>query len=73
MTITLFRKWWPMFTVVFYFLAPLPMMIAKNMNNGSSETSPEMELGMFLTSGFGMHIVTFSFFVEFGEKLDTIC
>eukprot|EP01102_Stenamoeba_stenopodia_P005466 TRINITY_DN1614_c0_g1_i1.p1 TRINITY_DN1614_c0_g1~~TRINITY_DN1614_c0_g1_i1.p1 ORF type:complete len:135 (+),score=22.94 TRINITY_DN1614_c0_g1_i1:107-511(+) len=52
---TLQTTWWPMFSVVFYILAPLPnLFVGKNEDNDPFATAPSSikHIAMFLTGGF---------------------
>jgi len=56
-------KWWPFFSVVAYFLAPIPSLLIPKEDNTFSETpSVFKHIAMFLTgaliiSGFGVPLV----------------
>ncbi|KAI1720012.1 vacuolar protein sorting 55 domain-containing protein [Ditylenchus destructor] len=46
-----FSNWLPIFVVVFYILAPIPIAIARHMQYNSSGTSAGLELAIFFTTG----------------------
>ncbi|GMR36986.1 hypothetical protein PMAYCL1PPCAC_07181 [Pristionchus mayeri] len=46
-----YGSWWPMFTIVFYVLSPLPLMIARHYQEDMTGTSACIELSLFLTTG----------------------
>nr|XP_039260286.1 leptin receptor gene-related protein-like isoform X2 [Styela clava] len=49
---TLYKCYWPMFELMFYFLAPLPIAIARRLANDIDSTSTACkELSIFLTTG----------------------
>ncbi|OXA51058.1 leptin receptor gene-related protein [Folsomia candida] len=58
-----YDKWWPFFVIIFYMLAPIPMLLAKRYNaSGMGPSNPCQELAVFLTMGivisaFGLPIV----------------
>lgn len=58
-----FRSWWPLFVIVFYVLAPLPLFFARNCYGVDSSTqSPCLEFAYFITtciviSAFGLPFV----------------
>ena len=43
--------YWPMFVLIFYFLAPIPLMIAKRFGSGDSTSTACKELSIFFTTG----------------------
>lgn len=46
-----FGSWWPLFVLVFYFLAPLPVLISRNVYGADfNATSPCLEFALFCTS-----------------------
>jgi len=46
-----FNNWWPLFVIIFYILAPLPLVIAKRFQDEMASSSAATELAMFLTTG----------------------
>uniref|UniRef100_A0A2C9JLA8 Leptin receptor overlapping transcript-like 1 n=3 Tax=Biomphalaria TaxID=6525 RepID=A0A2C9JLA8_BIOGL len=47
-----YNNWWPMFVLFFYFLSPLPTIVAKRLSNSyDSSSSACIELCIFLTTG----------------------
>ncbi|KAI6243896.1 hypothetical protein M3Y99_00056400 [Aphelenchoides fujianensis] len=45
-------SWWPLFVLVFYFLSPLPMVIAKNIYQCDFSTpNGGLDFALFVTSG----------------------
>ncbi|XP_059168568.1 leptin receptor gene-related protein-like [Physella acuta] len=48
----LYESWWPMFVLVFYFLSPLPTLVARRLSSGyDSSSSACIELSIFFTTG----------------------
>lgn len=48
----LFQNWWPMFVLFFYFLSPVPTVIARRLSGSlDSSSSALIELCIFLTVG----------------------
>jgi len=58
-----YDNWWPFFVIIFYMLAPIPMLLSKRYNSaGMGPSNPCQELAVFLTMGivisaFGLPIV----------------
>ena len=46
-----FNSYWPFFNLIFYFLAPLPIMIGRG-DTSEDETNPIKEWGYFFATGF---------------------
>uniref|UniRef100_A0A1I7Y1U3 Leptin receptor gene-related protein n=1 Tax=Steinernema glaseri TaxID=37863 RepID=A0A1I7Y1U3_9BILA len=46
-----FGSWWPMFTITFYILVPIPLMIARRFNEDLTGTSACIEFALFATTG----------------------
>ena len=44
-------NWWPMFVLLFYFLAPVPYIIAKRYAETLESSSAFVEMCIFLTTG----------------------
>jgi len=60
----LYENWWPFFVIIFYMLAPIPMLLARryNSSSGMGPSNACQELAIFLTMGiiisaFGLPIV----------------
>lgn len=55
-----FSNWWPFFVIVFYFLAPIPMILAKRYTDSNEGNA--MDCALFFTMGivisaFGLPII----------------
>lgn len=46
-----FRNWWPLFVIIFYVLAPLPLVISKRFQDEMASSSAATEFAMFVTTG----------------------
>ncbi|XP_059099082.1 leptin receptor gene-related protein-like [Tigriopus californicus] len=46
-----YNNWWPMFTIIFYVLSPLPSLITRRFTDDLSSTSALKEFCYFLTTG----------------------
>jgi len=60
----LYNNWWPFFVIIFYILAPVPMLLARrySSSSGMGPSNACQELAVFLTMGiiisaFGLPIV----------------
>ncbi|KAJ1524278.1 hypothetical protein ONE63_010791 [Megalurothrips usitatus] len=48
-----YDKWWPLFVVLFYLLAPVPTLVARRYAEDSGGSGgPCLELSIFITMGF---------------------
>ncbi|CAD5112301.1 DgyrCDS1529 [Dimorphilus gyrociliatus] len=57
-----YRTWWPMFSLIFYLLSPVPLLIARRYTDVLESSNALLETCYFLTTGivisaFGLPIV----------------
>ncbi|XP_042233631.1 leptin receptor gene-related protein-like isoform X2 [Homarus americanus] len=57
-----FNNWWPFFVLMFYVLAPVPIIIARRLSEDTGGSNPCREMAYFVTavlvvSAFGLPIV----------------
>jgi len=47
----MYNNWWPLFVIIFYILAPIPLCISKRYQDDGSNSSAATEFALFLTTG----------------------
>ncbi|XP_078492325.1 leptin receptor gene-related protein-like [Ciona intestinalis] len=57
-----FGVYWPLFVLMFYFMAPIPIFIARRFSDGDSVSTACKELAFFFTTGivvsaFGLPVI----------------
>lgn len=57
-----FSNWWPMFVLIFYFLSPIPTLIARRFAESVEQSSVLIEVCIFMTacivvSAYGLPMV----------------